>query len=160
MEKIKLKIPNKQPRGVFEHFISGDIEITDHILSISVCKLDKKGISRFNYYSSKYKLEIVCGIARLCWKSQNDRINCIEIQKSKNKNRPSGKSRWTEITSMVKDLKKGDILPLTALVCPILNQESGLLIIDGARRIIANIEAAKVEFKVIIIKPTAVDPIA
>ena len=153
MEKFNLNIPDHQPRGVFEHFILGDIEITNHKLPISKCNLDEKGISRFNYYASISQLETVCGIAKLKWKSYVDRINCIELQKSKNKNRPFGESRWTEILLMINTLKREEVLPLPALVCTDLHKNDGLLIIDGARRIIANIEALKESFNVLIIKP-------
>ncbi len=45
------------------------------------------------------------------------------------------------------------ISPLPALIYPNLDPENGLLMIDGANRIISNIEASKNDFKVAIINP-------
>lgn len=150
---FQLYVPDKQPRGVIEKYLIGKIEITNEIVHIRESKLDKKGQRRYIECSLENEIETVLGIARLRWKSLQDRSNCIEQQKSKNKGRLPCENRWTEIRAMVSCIKQGNILPLPTLVHPLLHNYEGLRIIDGARRIIANIEASEQAFPVLIIKP-------
>jgi len=147
-----LHVPIAQPRGIFEKYLDGEIEITDEKMDICECKLDDKGYKRFAKYKAKSEIDTVIGIARLRWKSPKDRAKCIELQKSKNRNRDPGENRWTEINSMVTAIKQNKHLPLPALVHPVSHGYDGLRVIDGARRIIANIEASNTSFFVIIIK--------
>ena len=153
LRTLPLHVPSTQPRGIFEKYLHGEIEITAETSHICECKLDEKGCRRFAEYSSESEVEIVIGIARLKWKSSKDRTKCIELQRSKNKNRVPGESRWTEIVSMVSAIKRNKQLPFPALVHPALHGYDGLQVIDGARRIIANVEASNASFPVIIIKP-------
>lgn len=150
---LPLHIPLSQPRGVFEHLLNGIIEVTNESADIADCRLDTKGYRRYTEYEELTEIEAVIGIARLQWKSPAGRVECIKLQRSKNKQRPPHESRWTEIASMANAIKKGAQLPLPALVHPKLHNSGGLRIIDGARRIIANVEAAKPEFRVSVIKP-------
>lgn len=152
-KSLPLSIPSTQPRGVFEKYLVGEIIITEKAVHICEYKLDEKGSRRFCECTDKNEVETVIGIARLRWKSWQDRLDCIKLQKNKNKGREPGKNRWSEIVSMVYSIKQGDTLPLPALVHPALHDQKGLRIIDGARRIIANIEASKDNFPVLVIKP-------
>jgi hypothetical protein len=153
LSSLQLYIPDAQPRGVIEKHLIGKVEITKKNVHICKSKLDEKGQRRYIECSIENEIETVIGIARLKWKSLQDRSNCIEQQKSKNKGRLPNENRWTEIMSMVSSIKQGNTLPLPTLVHPLLHNYEGLRIIDGARRIIANVEASEQGFPVLIIKP-------
>lgn len=152
---LSLCVPETQPRGVFEKYLEGKVEVAARPIHIRECKLDDKGARRFAECQAKCEIETVIGTARLGWRSLDARAECIELQKSKNRNRPPGKSRWTEICSMAAAIRRNERLPLAALVHPALHEHEGLLVIDGARRILANVETPSMGFSVVIIRPTA-----
>lgn len=148
---IPLYIPRQHPRGVIESYLTGVIEITVELVNINKCKLDKKGLIRYSEFVNE-DIEVVLGFAHLAWKNDKCRKECIEIQKIKNKNHLPGESRWTEVKTIVSALEKGSTLPFPTLLHPKLYGGEGLKIIDGARRILANIEAHILPFHVAVIQ--------
>ena len=153
MERLPLYAAKKLQRGVIEKYIDGEVEITHELVDVDECKLDKRGRRRFMACECDGGIETVIGIARLQWKSPEDRLTCIKDQEGKNKRRDPGESRWSDTLDLVSAIREDVSLPLPAVVHPALHEHDGLRVIDGARRIVAHVEADKKEFRVVVVRP-------
>ena len=152
MTYLPLFVPRRKQRGVVEKYLDGGIEITNEIVPIEECELDRpRGVKRFRGYTSGKDYVVVRGIAQFVWRGEEGRLLCEENQKSKNGRTEDG-SRWTDIVSIAEAILSGTKTPLPALVHPSLHEYEGLMIIDGARRVVAHVEAGLDSFAVAVIK--------
>ncbi len=138
---MKLYVPKRKQRGVIEEFFDADVLLTGQTANLDSCKLDRRGKKRFRKRIEGKPYLLVAGIVSAHWKSTEARSLCIENQKSKNKNREPGESRWSDTLELRDAILKGDTLPWPALVHPSLSGLDGVEIIDGARRFLAHLEA-------------------
>lgn len=152
MSSLPLFVPRRKQRGVIERYLDGQVVVTEMSIAIEACELDlPRGVRRFRHYTSGQGYVVVQGIAHLTWRGEDGRALCAEDQASKNGTRADG-SRWSDILDLAKAIRDGAELPLAALVHPTLHEYEGLLIIDGARRIVAHVEAGADSFVVAVIK--------
>ena len=125
------------PTRGLERFLNMKISITDKVVFFEIDKLDKVGKREFRKYVTENFIAVV-GLASISWKSKKDRNKCILDQ--------TKRSRWKKVEAY-RDLiingkwdksKQGPTYIHPSFTNSIDNK---LRPIDGARRIMAYIEA-------------------
>src|SRR5260221_7408346 len=81
-----LDIESKRHSG-FERYIVSAVTITDEIVDFPADALDRRGRDVVGTLTEEF--EVVLGIARITWKSREDREKCIEDQRRR--------SRWADV---------------------------------------------------------------
>jgi len=152
VERISLYIPKKHPRDAIEKYLEGTVELTITPVSIRIASFDEKGKMRYAKCKEHGAISTVIGHAQFRWTSPSARMKCIDLQKTKRKDRMPGENRWTEIIRMTEAIKMNKQLPWPTLLHPSLHGQEGLLLIDGARRLLAYVEAGVSYFNVIVVK--------
>ena len=155
---MKLFVPKQKQRGVIERFFDAEVLLTGQIANLDLCKLDRRGKSRFQERTDGKAYLLVAAIAKVQWKSDGDRDRCIENQRAASKKREPGESRWSDVLKLRDAILNGDKLPWPALVHPSLSKLDGLEIIDGARRFLAHLEAGQNEVLVVVVMARGHNP--
>ena len=155
MDREILEIES-HPDGGFERFTRGSVTMTDEMVALGAGALDGQA-KRVIRRSVTGPHEPVRGIARIEWKSDEDREKCIEYQK---KRRGHAGTRWDDVEDLARLMRSGQwdsSRPGPIFIHPRLASSTTRLLkpVNGARRIMAHLEVEHDEFDVIILRPVA-----
>ena len=131
------------PHRGCERFIEATVRLSDEPSQLPI--LDRKGQERFDKYIAGRSFIAVKGILTAVWKSEADRELCKTDQ--------SNRGRWEGVQRCKAGLLAGDKLPPSVFLHPSITGRSDSLLVpvDGARRLMAQLEAGLLQVPVIVV---------
>lgn len=142
------------PDGGFERYTNGLVAITGDVVTLGAGALDRTA-KKVIRQSVTDPYEPVKGIARIEWKSVEDRARCIKYQ-MKRKGRTG--TRWDDVERFVELMRSEQwnyFSPGPIFIQPYLTTSAmqRLKSVNGARRIMAHLEAKHDAIDVIVLRP-------
>jgi hypothetical protein len=134
------------PPGRSEVFVQIDVLIDNDEITFDFSSLDRAGRKRLNQASNGRPFVALKGIAKLAWKDDSARSNCIKDHSKSSKRR----NRWKQVEESASRMKNGE-LPEHGHVyvidaSPVQPQ---VTVIDGTRRMLAFLESGRTEMPIV-----------
>jgi hypothetical protein len=111
--------------------------------------LDWRGQKDLRDYTENRDFEAVAGVAKIEWKSKDDRDACIADHEKETKR----ERRWSGVMQSMDRMKAGEFPQFAhAYLHPSLTDREGLIVIDGTRRMLAYLELGRAEMPVVVFR--------
>lgn len=135
--------------GRTERFVSIEVHVFDDLIDVNRDLLDGRGKKDLRNHTRDGQCEAVAGIAKIAWKSDEDRAACLADHENDEKRR----QRWNKMRSSLERMKEGEFPQFAhAYLHPTLTDIESLTVIDGTRRMLAYLELGRAEMPVVVFR--------
>lgn len=123
--------------------------MSDEPIEVKRVLLDGRGRKDLRNHEKGTASQAVVGVAKIAWKSEEDRAACIADHEQDEKRQ----RRWSVMTKSMERMKAGEFPQFAhAYLHPSLTGSEGLMVIDGTRRMLAYLELGRAEMPVVVFR--------
>ena len=135
--------------GRTEKFVNIEVHVSNEPIDVNWNLLDARGRKDLQSHAKHVQHEAVAGIAKISWKSVEDRVACIADHERDEKRR----RRWSQMTETLERMKNGEFPQFAhTYLHPSLTRIKDLTAIDGTRRMLAYLELGRAEMPVVVFR--------
>ncbi len=135
-------------QGRTERFVNIEVHISDDPVDVKKELLDRRGEKDLRNYAKGKEHRAVAGVAKISWKSEEDRAACIADHRDEKRQK-----RWIVMEESMERMKAGEFPQFAHVYLhPSLTGSEGLMAIDGTRRMLAYLELQRSEMPVVVFR--------
>jgi len=153
-EVFRVVVDRRREPGRTEKFVSIEVHVSDEPVDVNWDSLSGQGKKDLRKHAEDMKYRAVAGVAKIAWKSEEDRAACI-VDHEHDENR---RQRWNQMENSLERMKAGEFPPFAhAYLHPSLTGCEGLVVTGGTRRMLAYLELGLSEMPVVVFRDVSHD---